>query len=952
MDEADGKSANPVAPAAPGQRENRKSIRSSSSAEDQNAGNGCELEPLNASKKTHSAISLSSMLDRAGSLDALEGYPGVADLTTSGKAEGQGCPSNDKPGPAHAGEQKVCQNSMNSAGPVTAGRADTVKSRTSTESINSPRSGHMETKVHSSSSRQWSFIKRLCLWGTISFFLCLLLCRVLLDTADTVIVRETFYADIPHVLYSLPVAAFGCALFLNISSWTFETHRSRQKLCVLVIFISGVAFLYELMALYGEAPIFLTQGGRPNSVMRYVMWSHATPAMVYALSMLSDLSPQRVRLAMVADVVMILAAIPGEYCKWWMGRYFFNTLSFLLFPFVIREIYTMFTQAMDATTSSDRQAYFSLKFLRMFTVVLWSVFPVVWALCQLNLIDSVMEEALHSIADVFGKIVFSSSLLQSNFVSIDARRRLALKAAEDANRTAVIFELQELLAQKEEFITVITHELRTPLNGIIGLSEALISAGALHGSNARSIGAIRNSGMRLLALVNDVLDAASMKRGTLTVQRKKVNIAKLIDDVIELTEALLSPGVRLITKVSAMTPLVIGDPQRLIQVMYNLVGNACKFTDEGEIVVECSGTVDDEFVVVKVKDTGGGIPEDRLADIFVPFSRGNMSESLRHGGTGLGLSVVKHIIEAHKGTISVESEVGVGSCFTFTIPSLNEENAGRDSIDSGGSDKSSEMWKRFSMDSEARKSFEFEKKMLKKAGQQIDPREALAVFTSSKAILPKGMKNSSDSEESGGGNTAAALRSAAVNPEPGSSSKNEEIEDFRGSPGQTGHGESNGHAFCSTTDPTRLKPSDSILRDVKDNLRTYRILSVDDDPVNQMVVQAMLKNKGFEVVTAADGERALSLIEQLHADNRLPEAILLDVMMPGLTGFEVVKRIRTLYPDWKVPVILVSAAGQKEKINEGIASGANAYIMKPLKVAELHRIIMHYISKQTNTASA
>ena len=475
---------------------------------------------------------------------------------------------------------------------------------------------------------------------------------------------------------------------------------------------------------------------------------------------------------------------------------------------------------------------------------------------------------------------------------------------------AVIYELQELLAQKEEFITVITHELRTPLNGIIGLSEALLAAGALQGSNARSLGAIRNSGMRLLALVNDVLDAAAMKRGTLTVQRKKVNLSKLIDDVIELTEALLSPGVRLVTRVSALTPLAIGDPQRLVQVMYNLVGNACKVTDDGEIVIECSGTVDDEFVVVTVKDTGSGIPVDKLADIFVPFSRGNMSECLRHGGTGLGLSVVKHIVEAHGGSISVESEVGVGSCFTFTIPCLNEGNAGRDSIESCGSDKSSEMWKRFSMDSEARKSFEFEKKLLKKAGQQIEPMEALAVFTSSRPDLPM-------AGASGGDGPASAHAIDAIDA-----------------------------IDPSSANSTQLKPSDSILCDVRDNLKTYRVLSVDDDPVNQMVVQAMLKSKGgFEVITAADGERALALIEQLQSTDRLPDAILLDVMMPGLTGFEVVKRIRSVYPDWKVPVILVSAAGQREKINEGIESGANAYIMKPLKVAELSKIVMYYITK-------
>lgn len=739
----------------------------------------------------------------------------------------------------------------------------------------------------------WTLVKGIVIVGTLSFLLTTWFSCVYYASDDGFILAEAFYAEIPRLLYSLPVAAFGCAMFLNLLSWVFETHRTRQQLCILVTYISSVAFLYEALALYGRAPIFVTQNGRPHSVMRYIMWSHTTPAMVYALSMLSDFNLKRVMVAISADVVMILAALPGEYCTWWVLRYGFNSLSCALFPFVMHEIWTMFTQAMDASLDCDRQAYRSLRALRGFTMVLWSIFPFVWMLCQLDLIDSVKEEALHSLADVFGKIVFSSSLLQSNFVSIEARRRLASKAAEDANRSAVIFELQELLAQKEEFITVVTHELRTPLNGIIGLSEALLATNTLEGANARSLGAIRNSGMRLLALVNDVLDAAAMKRGTLSIHARKVQISKLIDDVIELTAALLNPGVKLVTKVSAMTPPILGDPQRLVQVLYNLVGNACKFTEEGEITIEASGTADDDFVVVTVQDTGAGIPKEKLADIFIPFSRGNMSACRRHGGTGLGLSVVKHIVEAHGGKISVESIENKGSCFTFTIPLAGSADC-RSSIESYGSDRSSEMWKRFSMDSEARKSFEFEKNLLKKAGQQIEPEDALSVFANSKAPVPEDL---------------------------------------------------DGDGEHDTNIPnTQLKPSDSILRELKDT-KLYKVLSVDDDPVNQMVVQAMLKNKGFEIITSADGERALDLMQDLYESNALPDAVLLDVMMPGLSGFDVVRQIRSKYADWKGPVLLVSASGQKEQIQEGLEAGANAYLMKPLKIDELANVIKHYINE-------
>jgi signal transduction histidine kinase/CheY-like chemotaxis protein len=744
----------------------------------------------------------------------------------------------------------------------------------------------------------WTLVKGIVILGTLSFILTTWFSCVYYMSDDGILLAEAFYRDIPRLLYSLPVAAFGCAMFLNLLSWVFETHRTRQQLCILVTYISSVAFLYEVLALYGRAPILMTQNGRPHSVMRYIMWSHTTPAMVYALSMLSEFDLKRILIAITADVVMILAAVPGEYCSWWVLRYGFNSLSLALFPFVMHEIWTMFTQAMDVSLDCDRQAYRSLRALRGSTMVLWSIFPLVWTLCQLDLIDSVFEEALHSIADVFGKIVFSSSLLQSNFVSIEARRRLASKAAEDANRSAVIFELQELLAQKEEFITVVTHELRTPLNGIIGLSEALLATSTLEGSHARNLGAIRNSGMRLLALVNDVLDAAAMKRGTLSIRARKVQISKLIDDVIELTAALLSPGVKLVTKVSAMTPPIIGDPQRLVQVLYNLVGNACKFTEEGEIVIEASGTADDEFVVVTVQDTGTGIPQEKLDDIFIPFSRGNMSACRRHGGTGLGLSVVKHIVEAHGGEISVKSEENKGSCFTFTIPCAR--SSGRSSIESYGSDRSSEMWKRFSMDSEARKSFEFEKNLLKKAGQQIEPEDALSVFANSKAPFP----DDTEIHEL---------------------DKRENIDE-------------------------KAMPSDKIIRDLGDT-KMYKILSVDDDPVNQMVVQAMLKNRGFDVITSADGERALDLLDDLHGSGSLPDAVLLDVMMPGLSGFDVVRQIRSRYPDWGGPVLLVSASGQKEQIQEGLEAGANAYLTKPLKINELANVVKHYITEGDDTPS-
>ena len=707
--------------------------------------------------------------------------------------------------------------------------------------------------------------------------------------------QKNFYAEVPATTYTWPMAAFGCALFLNISSWVFEHHPTRRQLCFLVLYISGIAFLYELSAWNEMAPIFLTASGRPISLLRYVMWMHATPAMLYALSLMSEFSINRTMVLVSVDIFMIVMAIPGELCASWILRYLSNALSFLAFPYVCHEIWLMFTQAMEGAMGHDNAGYKSLRALRVVTIILWSIFPVVWTLCQQDMIDNFTEEILLSLADVFGKIVFSSSVLQSNFLTIDNRRKLALKAVEDANRAAVIYELQELLAQKEEFIAVVTHELRTPLNGIIGLSDALLASSALDGANERSLSAIRNSGIRLLTLVNDVLDAAAMKRGTLVVQFHRILISNIVDDVLELTAPLVRPGVRLTSKIPAVTPPIRGDPQRLVQVLYNLVGNACKFTEEGEIRIEARGTADDDFVSVTVSDTGPGIPENKLEEVFIPFSQGNMSLRRRHGGTGLGLSVVKHIVEAHGGTITVKSKQGEGSAFTFTIPTHPD---GSSIENSPRGRRNSDLWRRFSMDTEARKSFEFEKQLLKKAGRQLEPEKASSLFSSSQASLPD-LSISNDTE---GRLVSEALKEL----------------------------------------PPEQEPLGEALREPE---KVIKVLSVDDDPVNQMVVYAMLKNKGFEVSSAADGERALDMIESQNRSETLPDIILLDVMMPGLNGFDVLRRIRSEYPHWNVPILLVSASSQKERVQEGIDAGANDYLTKPLKIDELSKTVKWHVQE-------
>lgn len=751
--------------------------------------------------------------------------------------------------------------------------------------------------------------------------------------------------------------AFATALLLNSMSWLFDRRPDRQQLCFLTTYISGVAFVYEYLAWKQYAPVIVTAYGRPISLMRYLMWAHATPAMIYALSMISDFDGQRVHRVIWIDIIMILTAIPGELIPSW-HRWIFNVISCAVFPYVLHALWAMYTSAIRETT--DPAAATALRFLRYSTCLFWSVFPVVWTLNQLNAVSLATEETLWSVADICGKIFFSSSLLHSNFMTIEQRRTLAMRVVEEANRLRVIDELRALVAQKEQFIALMSHELRTPLNGIIGLSNALLDDAEtdsdlpLYPEAARTIVTIRNSGARLLNLINDILDAAALRRGRLTLVKRKINLRNIVDDVIELTGPLARPGVKLQNRLEKDLPMVSGDASRIVQVLYNLLGNACKFTDHGEIWVDSK--ILKKYIAISVHDTGIGIPKNKLEDIFAPFEQVDMSHTRRYGGTGLGLSLAKQLIEVHGGTIAVTSRRGMGSTFTFTLrlwtgamdgeefPSSFQEKEGPrysgikedHNQEANADDEDAPSWlksqhnsepdlllrlshdadpanmlQRLSIDAQTRKNYAFEKNHYQKAPQQLTPAAALEAFTSATDDKVVAMTSSFNSEVS--------LSSLS---------------------------ESQSNLFnLSNNAPVRDWPAvDEYINNMTSGIS---ILSVDDDPVNQMVIQKMLTKAGFRVLKAGDGQKALELVDQGIAQGSPPDLILCDVMMPGMSGYDVVRKLRSEHPSLMLPVILVSANGREEQIVEGLKSGSNDYMNKPFKQKELiARVQAHLRTKQ------
>ena len=417
-------------------------------------------------------------------------------------------------------------------------------------------------------------------------------------------------------------------------------------------------------------------------------------------------------------------------------------------------------------------------------------------------------------------ILSQSYLLSRRFTTAFETSETLSDELKEANRQLIVMD-----QLKDEFLANTSHELRTPLNGIIGLAESMGdgSMGEMSDTHKYNLKLIESSARRLSNLVNDILDFEKMKNNDIKIMQQSIDIYSMVDHVLMISKTLTgSRPVTLYNRIDYHLPPILGDENRLQQILYNLIGNAVKFTKEGTIEVSAEMIEGNEkrMIAVTVKDTGIGIAAEKLHTIFNSFQQVDGSTEREYGGTGLGLAISKKLVELHGGRITVNSECGKGSEFTFTIPVSENYEANTE-------------------------------RTVKK--------------------LEYNLENINFNQLSG-------------------NSEN------------------------------KLKRDES----------AFNILIVDDDPVNLQVLRNHFMPYHHNITEASNGTDALEIVM-----NNKPDLILLDVMMPRISGYEVCRSIREKYNHNELPVIMLTAKRLINDLIEGFDAGANDYLVKPFDKREL-----------------
>ncbi|MGE4533716.1 ATP-binding protein [Halomonas sp.] len=531
------------------------------------------------------------------------------------------------------------------------------------------------------------------------------------------------------------------------------------------------------------------------------------------------------------------------------------------------------------------------------------------------------EEMQRQVAQATVELEESMETVEVQNMQLDLAHRRAL----EANRV------------KSEFLANMSHEIRTPLNGIIGFCR-LLGRSSLDARQREWLGHVNRACGNLLMLVNDVLDYSKLEAGRLELERLPVDMVELVDEVLALqAPTAQQKGLELVGMVYDDVPAGLqGDPLRIRQLLTNLVGNAVKFTERGEVVVrvmveECeAGRV---TLRVSVADTGIGLSAEHRRRLFEAFRQGDPSHSREFGGTGLGLSICRQLVEQMGGEIGVESEPGRGSTFAFTLPLAGDAATERPpELHLAGETVLLEE-----PHPTTRRAL---KHLLKRWGARpVVPGEASA--DAPPRLLVASLGDAPRHREP----LERWRRRLAALPCPALLLCNTSPLELPELPLPRG-----GEVLVKPL--TRRTFGEAVARALGSHHggqagdaapeampARRRLLAVDDNRANRELLGALLAGPGVEVTLAASGEEALSLARQARFD-----LVLMDIRMPGMDGIAATRALRHLGPEWShTPIVAVTAHALEVERRRLLASGLDDVITKPLDAERLATLMARHL---------